>query len=213
MIRLVGDIHGKFWKYYETVKNVKYSIQLGDFGWRDSYELLQKHLDPNRHKVLLGNHEDYDYVDTVGFPHNLGNYGTFTLDGQTFFFLRGAFSIDMKPRLMGQYRTGIKSWFEQEELSHTELKKAIELYKQVKPDLVLTHDTPQSISELVGKPEVLRAFGFDPPLKTTTQIALQTMFDYHQPKQWYFGHYHREWGRVYDGTMFKCLSELEYVDI
>jgi 3',5'-cyclic AMP phosphodiesterase CpdA len=213
MLRLCGDVHGKWFKYHTIVKDAEFSLQLGDLGWRDSYEFALKYLDPNKHKVVLGNHEDYDYIDEKGLPHSLGDFGYTSFANHNIFFVRGAFSIDRAPRINHYFKTGIKSWFEQEELSYSSLMRALELYQQIKPDLVITHDTPQVISEMVGKPDVLRNYGFEPPLKTKTQLALQSMFDFHQPKAWYFGHYHRKWQKEVCGTNFKCLDELEYVDI
>lgn len=213
MLRLISDVHGKFWKYFKIAKEAEYSVQIGDFGWRDSYKFLQDYLSPNNHKVILGNHEDYDYIDEYGLPHNLGDFGYTTIGDVSFFFVRGAFSIDRKPRINYQWKTGIKTWFEQEELTYSRLNTALAEYKMFKPDIVITHDTPQEVSELVGKPDVLRAFGFEPPLKTTTQLALQAMFEYHQPEYWYFGHYHRSWQQEINGTKFRCLAELEFTDI
>jgi hypothetical protein len=42
-----------------------------------------------------------------------------------------------------------------------------------------------------------------------TGWALQELFNIHQPKYWYFGHYHNSWSMIINGTRFKCLNELE----
>ena len=39
------------------------------------------------------------------------------------------------------------------------------------------------------------------------------MFEKHQPKLWFFGHHHKSWTMMIDGTQFRCLNELEVYDI
>jgi hypothetical protein len=118
------------------------------------------------------------------------------------FFVRGAFSIDQ------QYRTPHIDWWPQEELTLEQLQLAVQLYRDVKPELMVTHDCPLSITPRVGDPEVLRAFGFEQEPRTRTQLALQEMLELRPPARWIFGHYHRHVTFEDQGVRFTCLGEL-----
>lgn len=203
MTTIISDVHGKYDKYKEIVSKCKYSVQIGDMGF--NYEPL-KPIDPSRHKFFGGNHDNYDYYDLI--PHSLGDFGAFELGGVKFFFVRGAFSIDVK------YRTPSVDWWEREELTTAKLIKCIELYQYIKPDLVLSHDAPQAIIDIIGNPNVLVGFGFNPEtFKTRTQTALQFMIEMHQPKKWVFGHHHKSVVVKYNNCEFQCLNELEILEI
>jgi predicted phosphodiesterase len=209
MIRLIGDVHGHFNEYLSLAQQSQYSIQLGDFGFQ--YDILDK-LNPKYHKVLGGNHDNYDILPFV--PHNLGNYGMSCLEDLEFFFIRGAFSIDVKYRLKHMQCGASKMWWENEELAYVELLAMIEEYKEIKPSVVLTHTAPYEIIRKIGNPHILKGWGFDPNHHhPRTQMALQECFEYHQPDIWIFGHMHQSTNLVLNGTSFTCLNELEYIDI
>lgn len=55
-LRIVGDVHQHYKMYESAVKDVPYSIQLGDMGM--NYAGFPK-LDPSRHVFIGGNHDDY----------------------------------------------------------------------------------------------------------------------------------------------------------
>lgn len=211
-MRIIGDCHGKFRQYFHLIKDVEYSVQVGDFGFEQAYEFLKQMVNPEKHKIVLGNHDDYDYIKKHGLPHNLGDYGVTNHGGHTFYYCRGAFSIDCKARLRNESEWG-KTYWPEEELPYFALYAALKLYEYSKPNLVITHDCPQSIVDMVGHEDTVRAFGWEVPLKTVTQQALQSMFEVHQPKMWVFGHYHTSKRFTINGTEFICLSELEYIDI
>ena len=198
-LTLVGDVHDRFDRYFISIEDSEYSLQLGDMSF--DYTRLSE-IDPNHHKFVGGNHDNYEIYDNQ--PHALGKYGMYTLGGIEFFFLRGAFSIDCKHRLARGMH-----WYPEEELTYQELSDAIELYIEKKPQIVFTHDAPIEISEIVGKPEVLRKFGFERS-NSKTQFALQSMFEAHQPDLWWFGHFHRRWEDSINGTNFRCLDICEF---
>lgn len=203
MLTIVGDVHGNYHPYIDLVKDTEASIQLGDMGF--VYNGLAK-LDPGKHKFFGGNHDNYGLY--YKSPHALGDFGVEELGGVTFFYVRGAFSIDKK------YRSAGISWWPEEELTREEFEKARKLYVEVKPDIMITHESPRQVSELIGNPGVLREFGFDPDRFTTnTSEGLQDLFDLYHPKEWYFGHFHKSWTRKVNGTIFHCLNELETVTI
>jgi hypothetical protein len=191
MITIIGDVHGKYQNYLNIVKNNEYTVQLGDYGFK--YESL-KDVNHNNHLIIGGNHDNMDKI--INTAHYLGNYGYTELNGINFFWYRGAYSIDR------QYRTiGINYWSNEENNIETFIK-ARELYREVKPDLVLTHDCPESIVYQMLSPNH-RIY------QNITNWALQELFNIHQPKRWFFGHHHQSKTIQYGNTKFICLDELE----
>lgn len=214
-LRLVGDVHGKRTQYLELVKQANaqgmHTLQVGDLGFSYEYNrlLADDSFDKERNKFFMGNHDCYSMAsDVTSFC--LGDYGQVTMNGVSFFFVRGAFSIDKKYRKVGL------DWFYEEELPLSEFDKVLELYLQHKPDMVVSHDCPDSVGHdnVLKRPEVLLEFGHDPStFWTNTQMLLQKMLNEHKPKYWYFGHYHKNWESEFRGTKFRCLAELAYVDV
>lgn len=195
MITLIGDVHGKYKRYHEIIREKdrhSHSIQIGDFGF--DYETLTN-VDSKNHVFVGGNHDNYDKVNSV--PNYLGDYGYVNnFNGVDFFFFRGAYSIDR------QYRTIGVDWWEKEQLKTEDFIKARELYRDIKPDLVLTHDCPQSLYSYLLPPGAKI-------YENITSWALEELFNIHQPKFWRFGHFHKSWRKVINGTDFRCLNELE----
>jgi hypothetical protein len=193
-ITLIGDIHGKYKHYHEIIREKDrhpYTIQLGDFGF--NYETL-KNVDHTKHKIIGGNHDNYSSInDSLNY---LGDCGYSTLNGINFFYYRGAYSIDR------QFRTIGIDWWEQEQVTIDQFMKARELYRIVKPDIVLTHDCPDEVSLRILDRNQRK-------YENLTGWALQELFNIHQPKKWRFGHYHKSWNMNISGTDFRCLNELE----
>lgn len=209
MLRVIGDVHGKVEAYQDGVAYpAKYSIQIGDMA----FDYKQLTLDPNYHKFFGGNHDNYDTY--YRSPHALNDYGHYELGDVKFFYLRGAFSIDVEYRKKNELRTGCKSWWEKEECTNHTLNEAVCYYNFVQPSIVLSHDGPDEATDYITNPDVLRNFGWNPDtFKTRTQQALTSMFHYHKPKLWIFGHYHKHLDVMVDGTRFICLPELQSIDI
>ena len=206
-MRLVGDIHGKTTEYYELVKNEDYSLQLGDFGFYSQLQILDN-LDKDKHKVLAGNHCVSEVDDDGNFikqkPHFLGDFGLTAHGGIEFFYIRGEYSIDW------MYRTEGYNYWRNEELSVEKMNEAIELYSQVKPDIMISHGCPSSICDLIDGKKRFNGVLLTP---SRTAYCLQAMFDAHQPKKWYFGHFHKDWEQTINGCEFRCLAELSFVDV
>lgn len=193
MISIIGDVHGKYESYYKIICQKKYShtVQLGDFGFK--YDTF-KNLDSGCHKIIGGNHDNYSKI--IELPHYLGDFGYTTLNDISFFFYRGAYSIDR------QYRTIGVDWWTEEQVIIEQFMKARELYREIKPEIVLTHDCPETVSPFLLEPYA-RVY------QNQTGWALEELFNIHQPKKWFFGHYHKSWNMTIDGTQFRCLNELE----
>ena len=214
-VRIIGDVHGKYEEYFPLTEDCDYSLQIGDMGFQ--YSPLNV-LDSKKHKFFAGNHDNYDiYFKTRhalwGLTHT-NNYGPSDHGGLNFFFVRGGFSIDWQPRQRSYFRGSPKSWWEGEELLLEDMWDCFAEYKSCKPEIVITHECPRSISSKVGNNSVLSNFGYDPKtFSTRTSELLQAMLDAHRPKLWIFGHYHVAFDQNINGTNFVCLPELGYMDI
>ena len=193
-ITLIGDVHGKYEHYHKIVRQTErhpYTLQIGDFGFK--YDTL-KNVDSTRHLILPGNHDHYDTC--YNHPHFLGDYGYTSLNRIDFFYYRGAYSIDR------QYRTIGIDWWENEQVNIDQFMKARELYRNIKPEVMITHDCPQDIALQMLEPGQ-RVY------ENITSWALQELYNIHQPKLWFFGHWHRSVKIQHGNTQFVCLNELE----
>jgi predicted phosphodiesterase len=196
-ITLIGDVHGygnndNRKQYLDIIGKNEYTVQIGDCDF--SYEHLN-HVDPEKHKVIAGNHDNHNMC--YGDPHFLGRFGNHVLNGVPFFYIAGAWSIDYK------YRVENESWWANEELSYDEMCRAINWYEEVKPDIVLSHEAPSVV--------VQTCFSvFD---SNKTRNGLRVMFEIHKPKLWVFGHWHRHLDTTILGTRFVCLNELKTMEI
>lgn len=209
IIRVIGDVHRKTKDYLEVIKASTQSIQLGDMGFKDNYEILLKAFPSqsppadylvNRHRFLPGNHDDYDNL-----PYNLclGDYGKVKFEGDiptSSFFIRGANSIDKSSRVMGV------SWWYNEELAYSQWKDCLRLLIHSKPDVIFSHDCPTEIMNMLSSHHT----HFKP---SVTNQALQIAFEAHQPELWMFGHHHVFSDLKHKNTRFICLPELAYADL
>lgn len=197
-ITLIGDLHGKYERYHRIIRQTEkhpYTLQIGDFGFR--LDTL-KNVDSTKHLILPGNHDQYDIC--YNYPHFLGDYGYTSLNRIEFFYYRGAYSIDR------QYRTVGIDWWENEQVSIDQFMKARELYRTIKPKIVITHDCPQNIASMMLEPGQ-RIY------ENTTGWALQELLNIHEPNLWFFGHHHQSRTIQYGNTKFICLDELETYEL
>ncbi len=192
---IIGDVHGKYEKYHRILSRKEenpYTLQIGDLGFR--YDTL-KNVDHTKHLILPGNHDNYDTC--YNYPHFLPDFGYMVnFNGIDFFYYRGAYSIDR------QYRTIGIDWWENEQVNIDQFMKARELYRSVKPDVVISHDCPFDIAtQMLHMDQRI--------IENNTTWALQELLNIHQPKLWFFGHWHRSKNIQYGNTKFRCLDELE----
>lgn len=203
-LRIIGDVHGKFGRYREIIRDVPFSIQVGDMGCGFRNRMGEWTANPpyaamsqGRHLFLRGNHDNPEVCKRQKYWIRDGS----VVDG--IYCLGGAVSIDRA------WRTEGFDWWPDEELSYAELARKIEEYAAIKPEIVVTHDCPASVAERIlvtfNKAKIEDG--------SRTREALQTMLDIHQPKEWYFGHWHVSLSFVQGRTTFRCLDELEFVDI
>jgi len=197
-VTFIGDVHGKMAQYERLLyRFMEPTIQIGDMGvgFRKDGNWVTTESLSDKDKWFHGNHDNPTMCEKEkGY---LGRYGV-TAEGV--FFMGGAFSVDAFYR-----RAGI-DWFPNEQLNREEMEDALDLYKRTKPDIVATHDCPRSMYQLmlnrIGKPE-------GPLFECSTAHALEAMLNFHQPKVWVFGHWHRSIDEVIGDTRFICLNELE----
>ena len=201
-MRFIGDVHGKWDRYKRILKNSPCpTIQVGDMGvgFRDwhgemrsnaPYDLMKE----GKHRFIRGNHDN---------PGVCRNHSQWIADGHIengMMFIGGAFSIDWQYRLEGM------SWWRDEELSITELNELLGKYEKEKPEVMVTHDCPETIAALMS-PQYHCEF------PSRTRQALNGMLEIHRPKVWLFGHWHRSFDGTVNGTRFLCLNELEVMDV
>jgi len=194
-MRIIGDVHGHHNSYLNIIQGTDCSVQVGDFGF--DYLCLSG-VDPDNHKIVGGNHDNYDIIEDC--PNYLGDYGICKIGSIEFFFVRGERSVDANLRIEG------RTWWRNEELDMGAAYKAIEAYEAAKPEIVITHGCPA---------EVLPFFVSNPAKFSPSRTSqfLDSMFQIHRPKLWVFGHHHRsETLKVGDCT-FRCLNELETMEI
>lgn len=208
-LRIIGDVHQHYDAYLPIAQEANYSLQIGDMGF--DYTPIEI-LDGYHHKFIMGNHDNYD-----NHPWNaLSLYGNdgFSKADFLFFYVRGAFSIDWRQRQEYYLKSGVKTYWDNEELNMTQMSHCFKIYKTAKPDLVITHDCPRSIAKRISNNEILKRFGYNPEtFSTRTSELLEAMFQAHQPKRWIFGHHHINWNSEINGTHFTCLDELSYMDL
>lgn len=202
---MIGDIHGERSIYLNSIRDIPYTLQLGDLD--DDYSHLQS-LDPACHRFLPGNYDNYDVTDHT--LHALGDFGIWDVpDFGPIFFVRGAWSFDWRARVSKDVvRCGVvarkKDFWDQEELSFQLCHKAYDTYRETRPKFVVSHTCPDSIFSLVN------AMG---PPKTRTGTTLEAMLQAHRPKMWVFGHHHVAFDQEIQGTRFVCVNACRYLDL
>lgn len=199
-ITIIGDVHGKFDAYAKICKGFTSTIQIGDFGvgfLNSRGKISPEPVLPGDHKFFPGNHDNRQKCKEN--PNCLGDYG---VTPYGIFFVSGAWSIDHKARTLGI------NWWDDEELTMEQIYEAMQLYQQIKPDIVLTHDAPFSVSSKILEETPNPMFG-PKNRRTRTGMFLETIFEIHKPKKWIFGHWHHSWVKEIDGCEFRCLNELK----
>jgi hypothetical protein len=202
---LIGDIHGRIDEYLKILDRLppgSRSIALGDlYIGRPGVVLPEL---PPEDKFLRGNHDDPALCRM--HPNYLGDYGY--LPDDDLFFTSGAQTASW--RVLGNS----KYWYKDEELSDSDLNEAISLYKKTRPKLVMSHTAPSE-----GAKEILKDLNGSyflnkhGDVESRMSLALQEMFEAHQPSAWYFGHFHINREFLIGETKFRCLAEMAEFEI
>lgn len=192
-VHVVGDVHCKIEQFIDLIKDIPKDdiiVQVGDFGFEDDVLLFNHRYKGNNVFVVPGNHDFIPAKDS--FPYVGDSYYIKAIDA---FCIRGAFSKDKSKRLEGY------DYFRNEELTYAEARDIEELYYDLKPSLVITHDAPASIIEGM--------FGYKD--HSFTRTFFDHLLDIHAPDMWLFGHHHTSMSHIHHNqlTVFRCLNELE----
>jgi predicted phosphodiesterase len=185
LIYLIGDVHGKINEYYQIIRNLNNTIQLGDFGvgFVEFPELSRNH------RFIRGNHDNPEICQMI--PNFLGDYGI--LLEHDIFFISGAYSIDKNLRTIGI------DWWENEELTNQQIEKLINYYELIKPNIVISHDAPGNFLE----------YHFNSNFNNKTNSFMEALFDIYEPDVWVFAHHHESIREKFGETQFVGLDELE----
>jgi hypothetical protein len=212
MLRLIGDVHGRFDDYHDVVSAVEHSLCLGDFGFSSEWNrLYYSGLDPAKHKILAGNHEPYDMAPES--PFYLGDFGTATLGGVSFFFVRGGISLDRAWREVERPDKG-RSWWPQEELNFSQMLACMKAYKKAKPDIIISHTPCSTFTKIVcSDPRILLKYGFPADFSEATQLLIDELLKIHTPKVCFSGHLHKDYTTNIGMTKFVSLDILQSIDI
>jgi len=200
MIRFIGDIHGNEKPYFQIVKDVQQSVQIGDYGagFNSDWDIKMSEWQTKNpsHKFIRGNHDDPKVCNSM--PNYLSDW--VYDDNNKIMYIGGAWSLDYGLRIEHE------TWWPDEELSQEEFDAVQRAYIYYKPQIVVSHDAPLNIPKFMKLCE-----GLEVP--TRTAVRFRQMFRYHQPKLWLFGHWHADKELTFDGTLFKCININHYVDV
>lgn len=204
-MKIIGDIHGDV-KYYDKMIKSGPTVQVGDFGFANAWNYLHYEVDPTKHQVLGGNHDDYSLAPQC--KHYLGDFGYCTRNEIPFYYVRGGFSIDRLDRQVEQkYRYGVKTYWAEEELNFAQMLRCKDDYTQYSPDLIITHECPSFIVDLIHKDgSILAEYGHSPHFKSNTALLLEELYHVHRPKVWVFGHHHKSFRYAVGNTRFIGLA-------
>ena len=219
-LRVIGDVHAQIdftlgrdkASYLDILSGCEFSVQVGDMGDEEAYKELIEHVDPKFHRFFAGNHDHYPFLPS----HSLGDFGSKSIGGINFFFVRGARSGDKKQLLALGEKLGKTLWYDEEQLPLKIHDSIVEAYLQAKPDTVLSHTCPSSIVDLIrryvaGRSQFSTGLEYREP--SDTEVLLQRMLESHHPKLWCFGHFHHDWRYLENGTEFRCIGELSHLDL
>jgi hypothetical protein len=194
---LLGDLHGEALIHQKVMNHNQHTMQIGDCGFDYTY---MRHFDPERHKILGGNHDNYPKL--VKLPHYLGDYGTW----RGLFYVRGARSVDRHMR-----KLNVDLWLE-EEVPYMVAHRAIEDYAKLRPRIVVTHEAPgdETLDNILLEHSMFPDMGI---MSSSTRTMLSYMLESHRPELWVFGHWHVSLEVSISGTKFKCLDIGEQLDM
>lgn len=84
--------------------------------------------------------------------------------------------------------------------------RAIDAYSDAKPDIVISHGCPGDMLPFFVTNSMKN-------VPSRTAHMLDAMWDAHRPKLWVFGHHHNSETLSVGNTTFRCLNELETMEI
>lgn len=212
-ITFIGDLHiphtSEFSYYENLTRKHEKTVQIGDFGFGKEWTRLGYTVDGANHKVLGGNHDDYDVAPNT--PNWLGDYGICDTLGIPFFFIRGGHSIDSHDRIFKEHTCGVKSYWHNEELNFAQMLECARDYGYHCPDVVVSHDCPAFVNDMLhgddSRPNILEKHGWPHDYKNNTALLLDELWGGEfAPRLWIFGHHHISFRKKYGPTTFVGLA-------
>lgn len=209
-ITIFGDTHLDGTAHYLSLAAEQdYSLHVGDLclgypgeqAFENEVEL--RRLDPERHRVLRGNHDNPANFRTL--PQHRGSGPFLWPDGRRAFAVNGAYTMNPD-----RYRTGMNHWFD-EEHTHAEVRLLFDEFQRWKPDIIVSHDGPPAAT--------LRMFlsAGERLYYTTTTMLLNNMFlhatDNHWEAEWYFGHWHETAQLQVAGLTMTCVGRNQSITV
>ena len=167
------------------------SLQVGDYGIFTP-ECSEATPEDLQHRFIRGNHDNPMLCGL--HPNYLGDYGY--IDGLDMFYLSGGFSVDQA------WRTPYINWWPEEELNAVDMTHAFSLFAEKKPKIMVSHECPT----IIKADALTNDYKID--VTSSTEIALQDMYDVHQPDIWIFGHHHSRVDKVIGKTHFIGLQAI-----
>lgn len=196
-MRFIGDIHANIHEYQQLTKGIDNSVQVGDFGLGFGAERLT--FSDGNHRFIRGNHDDPSLCRSHLKCIKDGTYE----DG--IMYIGGATSVDRNIRT-----PGFDWWFD-EQISTNEMNQIEKVFKEKKPSIMVTHECPESISNILCTEKKLRKYYDD----SNTRVFFEELkqLKENKVKLWVFGHWHVSFDKEVDGCRYICLNINEHKDI
>ena len=215
----LGDVHAESPLMRDFLNSEeKYCLQLGDFGfifkyndwkWNRFLNHFEKNYPNKMIFTVLGNHENYDSIEKMPVKGMFGArcrkirsnvYAVergeiLSIEGLNILCIGGADSIDKAWR-----QDGI-SWWVQEKISDTDVKKTVEKGLTCSFDMICSH----------AMPAFFMLQNFTPCFQTGSEFSLEKIYcdiennGGHIPL-WIGGHVHNSIDMTYNDTLFRSLD-------
>ena len=215
----LGDVHAESPLMRDFLNSEeKYCLQLGDFGfifkyndwkWNRFLNHFEKNYPNKMIFTVLGNHENYDSIEKMPVKDMFGArcrkirsniYAVergeiLSIEGLNILCIGGADSIDKAWR-----QDGI-SWWAQEKISDTDVKKTVEKGLTCSFDMICSH----------AMPAFFMLQNFTPCFQTGSEFSLEKIYcdiennGGHIPL-WIGGHVHNSINMTYNDTLFRSLD-------
>ena len=206
----VGDVHGAWGDLMDRVDAVNHEdvFLLGDIGigfykedeFRASLGKMPRmyfypKTFPKNVKFIRGNHDNP--AACKSHPNCLGDYGVIETGKHKIGYVAGGFSIDRA------WRKENIDWWRDEEISTENLYKALDLFEKEKPDLMFSHEAPESLVKIMFN-------GQDHFPSRTNQFLDSVLVNVKSINEWFCGHYHFTFDKFHCGVEFHVLNCLEF---
>jgi predicted phosphodiesterase len=191
-IIVLSDVHGNILRCQDVALRNPTStvVQLGDLGVGFVPREVIENL-PHNFVFFPGNHDNRKIAVTL--RNCLGHFGDCTNTfgfHPSFFFVSGADSKDKNVRTEGL------NWWPDEELTYEQGYRCIDKWINCQSQVIISHDLPQRIAETYYQI-------YD---RSRTRQILDAMIEARKPKLVIYGHHHKPFHIIHEGTEFIGLK-------